>query len=80
MRATLLKKRESDVAQEVGGGKGEPIWTEEAGKRLEKVPSFVRGLAKKAIENYAHEKGCKEITPEVVDEAKKKWDMVMPPK
>ncbi|MBI5682805.1 MAG: universal stress protein, partial [Deltaproteobacteria bacterium] len=32
-----------------------PQWTEEALKRLERVPSFAKGMAKKAIEDYARE-------------------------
>jgi len=51
-------------------------WTEGALKRLEKVPPFARGMAKKAIEDYARENNHKEVTNEVMDEATKK---LLPP-
>ena len=46
------------------------LWTNDAKKRMEKVPEFIRFMAGKAIENHARQKGYKEITPEVIDEAK----------
>ncbi|MBI5287238.1 MAG: universal stress protein, partial [Deltaproteobacteria bacterium] len=50
-------------------------WTEEALKRMNNVPDFVRGMAKKAIEDYASERSVDVITSEVVDEAKKRFGM-----
>ena len=44
-------------------------WTEEATKRLEKVPAFARNLAKSAIYRYAVEKGHTIISNSVVDAA-----------
>ncbi|HLB02119.1 MAG TPA: universal stress protein [Nitrospiria bacterium] len=44
-------------------------WTEEASRRMEKVPSFARGVAKTAIYRYAVEKGHTIISNEVVDAA-----------
>lgn len=44
-------------------------WTEEAAKRMEKVPSFARGVAKTAIHRYAIEKGHSIISNDVVDVA-----------
>ncbi|MCP4128156.1 MAG: universal stress protein [Gammaproteobacteria bacterium] len=44
-------------------------WTNEAEKRMEKVPSFVRPMAKMAILRYAQEKGHTVITEGIVDEA-----------
>jgi len=51
-------------------------WTEDAIKRLEKVPPFAKGMAKKAIEDYAREKGENSITEKVMDEATNK---LLPP-
>ncbi len=48
-------------------------WTEEAKIRVQKIPVFVRGMVIKEIENYAREKGIKEITSDVVGESKDKW-------
>lgn len=42
-------------------------WTEEAAKRMEKVPVFARGMAKTAVYRYAIEKGHTIISNSVVD-------------
>jgi len=44
-------------------------WTEEASKRMEKVPIFARGVAKTAVYRYAIEKGFTIISNSVVDSA-----------
>ena len=44
-------------------------WTEEALKRMERVPSFARGMAKTAVYRYAIEKGFTIISNSVVDDA-----------
>ena len=51
-------------------------WTEGALKRLEKVPPFAKGMAKKAIEDYARENNHPQITEKVMDEATNK---LLPP-
>ena len=53
-----------------------PQWTEEALKRLEKAPPFAKGMAKKAIEDYAREKNEAKITEKIMDEATSK---LLPP-
>jgi DNA-directed RNA polymerase subunit RPC12/RpoP len=45
-------------------------WTPEAEARLERVPAFIRPMAKKAIERYAEGKGYGAITEPVMDEAR----------
>ncbi len=45
-----------------------PVWTEEAKQRLEKAPIFVRGRAKKSIEDFAIREGVAEITGELIDQ------------
>ncbi|MBI3583003.1 MAG: universal stress protein [Nitrospinae bacterium] len=50
-------------------------WTKEALTRLERVPPFARNMAKKAIIGYATEKGYKEITEEVLLEARERMGM-----
>jgi len=48
-----------------------PVWTVEAEKRVsERIPSFVLPMARMGIEKYARERGYREITPEILDEAK----------
>ncbi|MES9879389.1 MAG: hypothetical protein ABW185_00720, partial [Sedimenticola sp.] len=44
-------------------------WTTEAETRMERVPSFVRSMAKMAILRYAQEHGHTVITESIVDEA-----------
>ena len=51
-------------------------WTEGALTRLEKVPPFARGMAKKAVEDFARENGHSTITDSVMDNAVRK---LLPP-
>ncbi len=44
-------------------------WTEEALRRMEKIPVFARGVAKTAIHRYAIEKGHTIISNSIVDDA-----------
>lgn len=44
-------------------------WTKEAEARMERVPSFVRNMARMAILRYAQEHGHTVITESIVDEA-----------
>ncbi len=46
-------------------------WTPEAEARIaQRIPSFVQPMARMGIEKYARERGYREITPQVLDEAK----------
>ena len=45
-------------------------WTTEAEARLDRIPSFIRPMARKAIERYAEGKGYPAITETVMDEAR----------
>ncbi len=47
-----------------------PTWSTEALERLERIPSFVRPMAKMGIESFAKENGHTEITAEVMDAAR----------
>lgn len=49
-----------------------PVWTPQAKERLERVPSFLRGMVKSGLERYAVMKGICEITPELMSELKGK--------
>lgn len=66
--AAMVRGAEEPLAEE-------PLWTGEAERRLERIPSFVRSWAKKAIEGFAREKGYRTITEEVMDEAREKIGM-----
>lgn len=49
---------------------GRVDWSPEAEARVERIPSFIRPMARKAIERYAEGKGYRLITEAVMDEAK----------
>ena len=50
-------------------------WTNEAEKITEKIPKFVRNMAKNMIEDYARERGFSEVIPEIVKEVAEKFGM-----
>ncbi|MBI2936394.1 MAG: PCP reductase family protein [Chloroflexi bacterium] len=74
VRGTLARQRNQALAPQTGTPRPAEglVWTEEAEKRLENVPAFARGMARKAIERYALEEGYDRITPEVMDGAREK--------
>jgi hypothetical protein len=53
------------------------FWEEAAQTRLQKVPSFVRGMVVKAVEAFARSKGSDKVTLELMDEAKARWARTM---
>ena len=50
---------------------GSPRWDDGAKERLERVPSFVRGMVKRIYGDYAAERGIAVITPDMMDTARK---------
>ncbi len=48
----------------------EVIWTEEALRRMERAPVFLRGMVKRLAEKKARELGYTEITAEILDQFK----------
>ena len=50
-------------------------WTPEAAARIERIPSFIRPMAKKAVERLAESKGYTSITEAVMDEARGAFGM-----
>ena len=71
-------KDNSYVSRENGGQPSETneelIWVEEAKTRISKVPSFVKMMVVKQIEDYERAIGAKEITSKIMEEAKAKWE------
>ena len=49
---------------------GSVAWTPEAEARIERIPTFIRPMARKAIERFAEGKGYGTITEAVMDEAR----------
>jgi hypothetical protein len=47
-----------------------PTWSPAALERLERVPSFVRGMVKRIYMDWARERGIAELTPEIMDQAR----------
>ncbi len=45
-------------------------WTTEASSRLDKIPEFVRPMARMGIERYAKERGLTRVDAQVLDQAK----------
>lgn len=46
------------------------LWTEEALRRMERAPGFLRGMVKRLAERKARELGYREITAEILDQFK----------
>lgn len=53
-----------------GSMTGPVSWSVEAVDRLQRVPSFVRGMVKRIYTDWAKERGIRQITPEVMDRAR----------
>jgi len=74
----------SGMVQEMTGGsataagpsdKPAIVWTSAALERLQKIPDFVRPMARSGIEKYAQENGLAEIDEAVLDTAKDYFGM-----
>ncbi|MBI4636595.1 MAG: PCP reductase family protein [Candidatus Rokubacteria bacterium] len=50
-------------------------WTVDAEARIERIPEFIRPMARRAIERYAQGKGYATITDAVLDEARSTFGM-----
>jgi hypothetical protein len=51
------------------------VWTTAALERLQKIPDFIRPMARAGIEKYAHERGLGEVDEGVLDQAKDHFGM-----
>ena len=58
------------IAEQEAQGQSGMAWSREAEARVERIPSFIRPMARKAIERYAEGKGYRTVTEEVMDEAR----------
>ena len=77
MRSSLEGGRPDAFTDEPGADAQAPAavrtrvtWTPAALERLERVPSFVRGMVKRIYADWARERGIAELTPEVMDRAR----------
>jgi hypothetical protein len=51
-----------------------PEWTAEAEAQLKEIPFFVRPAARKKIEKFAQDLGVNQITVELYEQAKQKFN------
>ena len=66
--------RPSELARETPAA-ARLMWTEDAEQRLTRVPEFVRPMVRDSVERRARERGCREVTCEVMDEVRSKLGM-----
>ena len=45
-------------------------WTDDARARMERIPSFVRGVVMRRVEDYARRQGCDQVTTELLTEVR----------
>ena len=45
-------------------------WSPDAERRLERIPEFIRPMARQGVEQFAVERGYQRITEEVMEEAR----------
>jgi hypothetical protein len=57
------------------GEKPVVVWTDAALERLQRIPDFVRPMARSGIEKYAQDKGLAEIDESVLETAKEFFGM-----
>ncbi|MEK6678898.1 MAG: heme biosynthesis protein, partial [Nitrospirota bacterium] len=60
-----IKPQKKEDTEEIG-------WSTEAEERLNKVPYFLKGMVKKAVEKHVKEKGLNEVTVALMEEVRKK--------
>lgn len=65
----------SGMLAEMEAQQGEVSWTAEALERLERIPEFVRPMARQGIEHYAKTNGHALVDDAVMEEARGKFGM-----
>lgn len=63
----------ADADQAAAGAAAAPgrvLWSDDALDRLDRVPSFVRGMVKRIYTDYAREHAIPEITTDIMDRAR----------
>lgn len=71
--ADVLETKYRQWAEGSARATSELTWTDEASRRVARIPEFVRGMIVNAIEVFARERGASEVTPELVDQARLHW-------
>ena len=65
---TASGSSQSQPASESPGGPA--VWSEDAERRLERIPEFLRPMIRQGIEQFAAERGYRHITEDVMTEAR----------
>ncbi len=73
MGATLAKGKEE--LKNAAPAEEDFEWTQEAKDRIQKVPFFVRGMAKRTVLSFAKDRGIKVIDGALMDEVRDKVGM-----
>ena len=74
VREMVASGRADAFDDRAGDGRGQaqpPTWSAGALERLARVPGFVRGMVKRIYTDYAKDRGIVEITPAVMDTARR---------
>lgn len=61
-----------EAGKKIRKGVVEVVWEDGASERLKNVPVFLRSMVKKGIEQYAKTKGLSRITPDIMEEMRKR--------
>ncbi len=75
MVGSQLAEGKEELKQAAAASDDSIEWTQEAQDRIQKVPFFVRGMAKKTVLSFAKEKGIKVIDGALMDEVREKVGM-----
>ncbi len=70
--AAKMNNEEHDDRPDDRNVEGKKLWTKEAEERLNRLPFFLRGMIRGNVEKHAEEHGITEITPELMDELRRK--------
>ena len=65
-----MSVRGNDRGHRRGARRRRSRWTVDAAGRLERIPVFIRPMARQAIERFARERGYATVTDEVMDQAR----------
>ncbi|MBI5038706.1 MAG: radical SAM protein [Nitrospirae bacterium] len=70
--AATMNNEENDDGPDDRNVEGKKLWTKEAEERVSRLPFFLRGMIRGNVEKYADEHGITGITPELLDELRKR--------
>ena len=69
----LMDEKYHQWAEGSARASSELAWTDEAREKVDRIPSFVRGMVVEAVEAYGIRQGRAEITADMLEEVKGFW-------